>query len=1060
MTYLMIEIIDLCDDSSTNISDWFHFVWDRMRSIRKDIAQQDMCSLVAVELVEQCARFHIHCAGRLIAEELATFDPKLNTENLTKCLQSLKYMYHDLALKGIDCPNEAEFRAYIILLNLNDSNFLWEIKQLKSKIKKSKEVRFAISVYLAMDSNNYVKFFNLVHETNYLNACILMRYFVQIRTKALHIIFKSYTPRMPINFPIKFFVEVLGFENSDAVREFCEYHGLSCDHEYVFLDRKFFFTPDFPSKLDRALRLVEVKRTGTTGEVICGKILPTWESFGPYVPHNSFDENGLLKASAWRAEDQNYNKKRDSGLFLQPLPSPRLPSPRLPSPRLPSGKISASSRISPKLVTPQPQSNFTFSLPPNLVPLKSDSGGFKIVSLQDIGSTGSNQFQSPFSFPFGGPTTSTSSKPRLPSMNDDNIYDDDYEDDAEIEDTYDESNREQEDEDEAYVESDGDGDEVDQIMTDIHKCPPKFQIVRSEAEIITEAQSYLNRLISSVAAEEVLRIAESERSRNETLSKHIELQTTNQISYHINQMLILIAQDELITEYVKRYRYFTRWQRKVKERIAKRQILENIPVWIPTKQITADDINIDPIKISFRKSSMIKITIPKERIDVDFKKIISNMNVKNCTKSQIYWKILISLPDQDECAYFHSFSKKIFSTLGKFHRVDYSNKMFNICLRRAIGSQMLDEDDRKNREIGDQSNGIVFFVTDQDLGKSRQRFQNLLSQSEIPAPIPLTFVSCNSTIDEFDLSACLELDNYCEDNIMKPEYYFKRISYSNNNPEPLRDGLESALTNLAENHNLDFLYLIELQNTPTFFDGILGETLWKRIDTIIDSNPALLRATENINYVVDLFNSILDKFKSIFEHDLSQYFSLPSEFNDKIPKPVQNIPHTYEHFPANFKSPEIKKLFLNFINNLKLPHFSSNYESPDTPISFSSELKSYLKHIFDSEHLQSHAYYKSIQCIQRIFEHNACFDDDDDDSSKLMVSWLGVIRIISTLHLHHLLDTWSSKYPKEVVYNRDQLKCLTMSTASLLSKELVCYANDYCEKKHSPGPIVKRQKFL
>jgi hypothetical protein len=34
-------------------------------------------------------------------------------------------MYHDIALKGITCPNEAEFRGYIILLNLNDANFLW-----------------------------------------------------------------------------------------------------------------------------------------------------------------------------------------------------------------------------------------------------------------------------------------------------------------------------------------------------------------------------------------------------------------------------------------------------------------------------------------------------------------------------------------------------------------------------------------------------------------------------------------------------------------------------------------------------------------------------------------------------------------------------------------------------------------------------------------------------------------------------------------------------------------------------------------------------------------------
>lgn len=81
----------------------------------------------AVSLVEQCARFHIHCSERLVAEDTNVFDNKINSENLTKCLQTLKYMYHDMSLKGIACPNEAEFRGYIILLNLNDANFLWYV---------------------------------------------------------------------------------------------------------------------------------------------------------------------------------------------------------------------------------------------------------------------------------------------------------------------------------------------------------------------------------------------------------------------------------------------------------------------------------------------------------------------------------------------------------------------------------------------------------------------------------------------------------------------------------------------------------------------------------------------------------------------------------------------------------------------------------------------------------------------------------------------------------------------------------------------------------------------
>lgn len=80
-----------------------------------------------VSLIEKCARFHIHCAHHLCEEPMSSFDAKINNENMTKCLQSLKEMYHDLANKGIYCKSEAEFRGYNVLLNLNKGDILrWE----------------------------------------------------------------------------------------------------------------------------------------------------------------------------------------------------------------------------------------------------------------------------------------------------------------------------------------------------------------------------------------------------------------------------------------------------------------------------------------------------------------------------------------------------------------------------------------------------------------------------------------------------------------------------------------------------------------------------------------------------------------------------------------------------------------------------------------------------------------------------------------------------------------------------------------------------------------------
>lgn len=85
-----------CDDDGVNLAVCFHFVCDRTRCLRNDTTQYELCFAEAVKLAEQCGRIHIHYAVRLVVEEPIIFDQKTNMENLTKCMQSLKYMYHDL----------------------------------------------------------------------------------------------------------------------------------------------------------------------------------------------------------------------------------------------------------------------------------------------------------------------------------------------------------------------------------------------------------------------------------------------------------------------------------------------------------------------------------------------------------------------------------------------------------------------------------------------------------------------------------------------------------------------------------------------------------------------------------------------------------------------------------------------------------------------------------------------------------------------------------------------------------------------------------------------------
>lgn len=308
MSYLLHELMDLCEQEGTNLAEWYHFLWDRTRGIRKDITQQELCCKESVELIEQCARFHIVCSERLCAEDASVFDKKINSENLTKCLQTLKYMYHDLRVKGITCENEPEFRAYVVLLNLNNGNFLYDLQQLPVSVQNSLQIQFAIKVYFSLDSNNYYKFFKLVRETTYLNACILLRYFNQIRLRALSIMVKAYCRSTSTAFPLYELIDILGFEDENEAIYFCEQAGLnlSNDEMYILLNRQSFNMPTASIQQGRACNLIESKRITlnfSIGQCIAGKRMPE-KTYKNHKPHNSFDAHGYLMPESINAADQ------------------------------------------------------------------------------------------------------------------------------------------------------------------------------------------------------------------------------------------------------------------------------------------------------------------------------------------------------------------------------------------------------------------------------------------------------------------------------------------------------------------------------------------------------------------------------------------------------------------------------------------------------------------------------------------------------------------------------------------------------------------------------------
>ncbi|XP_017285867.1 germinal-center associated nuclear protein isoform X2 [Kryptolebias marmoratus] len=320
MDYLVTQILDQVQD---NYRDWYDFVWNRTRGIRKDITQQRLCCPHTVSLIEKCTRFHVHCAHHLCEESMSSFDAKINNENMTKCLQSLKEMYEDLVTQQVFCPHEAEFRQYNVLLKLNDGDILREVQQFREEVRNSPEVKFAVQAFAAVNSNNFVRFFKLVKRASYLASCLLHRYFNQVRAMALKALNMAHTvgPRSTL-FPVEDIVRMLMLRNATEASDFVQQYGLNVNDGMVELSRVAFQEPDLPLSQKKS-DVILAKKMVLVGQVVNGGPLPNPPQ---HIPTCSFDSQNKYRGSGPMAEPSLSSDKGVSVELTAPLdiePSPQ-----------------------------------------------------------------------------------------------------------------------------------------------------------------------------------------------------------------------------------------------------------------------------------------------------------------------------------------------------------------------------------------------------------------------------------------------------------------------------------------------------------------------------------------------------------------------------------------------------------------------------------------------------------------------------------------------------------------------------------------------------------------
>ena len=294
--YLFDEVIG----GASSLAKVHHFVWDRTRAVRNDFSIQQVTNSddlrIAVECYERIARFHIVSLHQLALPQrpYSKYDWQQEREQLDKTLLSLMQYYDDS--KGrIGLSNEAEFRAYCVVFQLQDPtpNLEDRIQSWPKAVLTDQRVRKALEIYMAANNSMDVQgplkpavnhliarqdwqgFWNLIasEETSYLTACVAEIHFNLVRRTVINALFRTFRANLSVQTPewtLDVLCNLLAFDEVEEVSAYCARFGFGfkqddSGEQYLDLSSipgRTLPEPDAGMPRQSKSGLVEVKRMG------------------------------------------------------------------------------------------------------------------------------------------------------------------------------------------------------------------------------------------------------------------------------------------------------------------------------------------------------------------------------------------------------------------------------------------------------------------------------------------------------------------------------------------------------------------------------------------------------------------------------------------------------------------------------------------------------------------------------------------------------------------------------------------------------------------------------
>lgn len=369
-------LIDDLLQSDANLPLIHNFLWDRTRAIRRDFVFHSTMSneelMDQVYCLENITRFHVTALHILSQKGLAAddFSERQEIEQLGKSLLSLKEAYDDCRVQGVTCENEAEFRAYYVLLNTDTPNILETVQEWDRRFwTESDELRTAVSLVEAMQNvwdqhgpvkpapnviamNAFSVYFSIVESrsVSYTMACFAEIHFNRIRRGIMKTILAAYSRvrDRPKDLTLSVLNKFLRFDTEDDAKEFIEQLGLTfIDNDaaqpYLLVDSsQRVGSPTLRQSFSRTL--VERKRSGQSlaeliHTTVYEKPVPTVVVDEPKSPE---EESLFVKDSSVAESPKTRKPASPRATTASPwaaIPSPAIPGPSAASPPAPQPAI-------------------------------------------------------------------------------------------------------------------------------------------------------------------------------------------------------------------------------------------------------------------------------------------------------------------------------------------------------------------------------------------------------------------------------------------------------------------------------------------------------------------------------------------------------------------------------------------------------------------------------------------------------------------------------------------------------------------------------------------------